>query len=139
MSKKKLIISILIVFILIMVLSIIVSQINKINEEKAMTEERSDGGVPYDDSQLNNFEITIEGMDKDIKKEIKDEDTFYLEFKKYIYFNGLVDANIATVEYQEVYQQDIRLIFALNNTSRTKIRCIIHTTEGTYEFFEDKS
>ena len=68
MSKKKLIISILIVFILIMVLAIIVSQINKINEEKAMTEERSDGGVPYDDSQLNNFEITIEGMDKDIKK-----------------------------------------------------------------------
>lgn len=140
MDKKKLLIILLILVVLIVIICIVVKmkQTNtKKEEENLPVEQREEGGEAYNDTQLNNFDITIEGMEKEIEKEIKDMDDFELEFKKYIYLNGLVDANIATIESYNINGNELKINFQLNNPSATKMTCIVNISEQTYEFFKE--
>ena len=100
-------------------------------------EQREEGGEAYNDAQLNNFDITIEGMEKEIENEIKDMDDFELEFKKFIYLNGLVDANIATIESYEINESKLTINFQLNNPSQTKMIGIVVINEQKYEFSKE--
>ena len=126
MDKKKLLIILLILLVLIVIICVVVKlyQSNaKEEEENLPLEQREEGGEAYNDAQLNNFDITIEGMEREIENEIKDMDEFELEFKKFIYLNGLVDANIATIDSYEINGNELKINFQLNNPSKTQMTC----------------
>lgn len=139
MDKKKLLIVLLILVVLMVIICIVVKrqQANTKKEENLQVEQREEGGEAYNDAQLNNFDITIERMEKEIEKEIKDMDDFELEFKKYIYLNGLVDANIATIESYNINGNELKINFQLNNPSATKMTCTVNISEQTYEFSKE--
>lgn len=140
MDKKKLLIILLILLVLIAIICIVVklyqSNIKK-EEENLPVEQREEGGEAYNDTQLNNFDITIQGMKKEIEDEIKDMEDFELEFKKFIYLNGLVDANVATIEIYEINGNELKINFQLNNPARTQMTCIVNISEQKYEFSKD--
>lgn len=139
MDKKKLLIVLLILVVLMVIICIVVKrqQANTKKEENLQVEQREEGGEAYNDAQLNNFDITIERMEKEIEKEIKDMDDFELEFKEYIYLNGLVDANIATIESYNINGNELKINFQLNNPSATKMTCTVNISEQTYEFSKE--
>ena len=140
MDKKKLLIILLILVVLIVIICIAVKlqqSDTKKEEENLPVEQREEGGEAYNDAQLNNFNITIEGVKKEIEKQIKDMDEFELEFKKFIYLNGLVDANIATIESYNINGNELEINFQLNNPSQTKMTCIVNISEQTYEFSKE--
>lgn len=140
MDKKRLLIILLILLVLIIIICI-VAKLNQVNskkeEENLPVEQREEGGEAYNDAQLNNFDITIEGMEKEIENEIKDMDDFELEFKKFIYLNGLVDADIATIESYEINENKLTINFQLNNSSQTKMIGIVDINEQKYEFSKE--
>lgn len=141
MDKKKLLIILLILLVLIVIICVVVKlyQSNaKEEEENLPLEQREEGGEAYNDAQLNNFDITIEGMEREIENEIKDMDEFELEFKKFIYLNGLVDANIATIDSYEINGNELKINFQLNNPSKTQMTCIVNISEQKYEFSKER-
>lgn len=140
MDKKKLLIILLILVVLIVIICIVVKlqqSDTKREEENLPVEQREESGEAYNDAQLDNFDITISGMEREIEKEINDMDDFELEFKKYIYLNGLVDANIATIESYNINGNELKINFQLNNPSATKMTCTVNISEQTYEFSKE--
>ncbi len=140
MNKRKIIMVILMLLILIVIICIAIylQKINKTKEEENLPiEELNEGGEPYNDAQLDNFDIKIEGMKSEIKKEIKNMNTFELEFKKFIYLNGLVDADVATITSYDINDNELTIKFQLNNPNRTQITGIVDLSEQEYKFSEE--
>ena len=140
MNKRKIIMVILMLLILIVIICIAIylQKINKTKEEENLPiEELNEGGEPYNDAQLDNFDIKIEGMKSEIKKEIKNMNTFELEFKKFIYLNGLVDADVATITSYDLNDNELTIKFQLNNPNRTQITGIVDLSEQEYKFSEE--
>lgn len=140
MNKRKIIMVILMLLILIVIICIAIylQKINKTKEEENLPiEDLNEGGEPYNDAQLDNFDIKIEGMKSEIKKEIKNMNTFELEFKKFIYLNGLVDADVATITSYDINDNELTIKFQLNNPNRTQITGIVDLSEQEYKFSEE--
>ncbi len=86
------------------------------------------GNTKYNENQLDNVSIEINGITEDISKHIKNQSEFIKAIKEYIYKNGLVDATAMEVQKYEYQENTDRLgiIFVLNNTNENKLRVIVN-------------
>lgn len=86
------------------------------------------GNTKYNENQLDNFSIEINGITEDISRHIKNQSEFIKAIKEYIYKNGLVDATSIEVQKYEYQENTDRLgiIFVLNNTNKNKLRVIVN-------------
>ena len=139
MDRKKLIIVIMMIIILVLIIFILIYGINTKNEDENITiEERNEGGEEYNITHLDNFDIKIEGLSDEIEDQIKDLEDFQIQFKEFVYLNGLVDADIANVISYNINENELQIDFQLNNPNQTKMYCIISILEQEYEFFEEE-
>ena len=134
MQKIILLISIILFVIIIAISLVIVMLNNKKQEEKDPIFEFSGAGDPYDDSQLNNFDIEIKGLNDEIISNIQNIDNFNYEFKKFVYLNGLVDADIATCVSYTTENNVMKVNLQLNNPARKDVLAMIYLGEDRYEF-----
>lgn len=76
-----------------------------------------------------NYSIEINGITDDISKHIKDQDEFNKELTKYVFDNGLSNANSMEVQKYEYQESTDRLaiIFILDNSARNRLRVIINS------------
>lgn len=149
MKKNKVIyIAIFIIFIiLIMVLLtsiVLIKSMIKKNEENPETkesiesidsiEEMQEGGIEYNENQLNNFTINIQGLTSEIEEKISNKEQFNLKFKEYIYINGLVDAENAILDKWQFKDDILYIRFKLDDIKETNL--IVKVEEDNIEVNE---
>lgn len=76
-----------------------------------------------------NYSIEINGITDDISKHIKNREEFNKELTKYVFDNGLSNANSMEVQKYEYQESTDRLaiIFVLDNPDEDKLRVIINS------------
>lgn len=129
--KKNKVICIVIFIILVILIMVLLTSVfvvksmikeNKENpEEIESIEEIEEGGIEYNESQLNNFTIKIQGLTSDIEEKISNKEQFNLKFKEYIYINGLVDAEIAIIDKWQFKANILYIIFKLDDINETSL------------------
>ena len=106
--------------IIILIVAILVMQKQIQDYENKPIEERNEGGVAYDISQLKNVDISIEGLTKEITKYINNTKEFNTKIKEYIYINGLVDASVAKViRHDIIAENNVKIYMQLNDINKT--------------------
>lgn len=137
MEKSQKIILICCIILVIIIVSVLIA-IFMLKEKQSQEEDPifqfSGEGNPYDDSQLDNFDITIEGMNSEISSNIQNMDNFNYEFKKFIYLNGLVDADIATCASYVIEDGEMKINMQLNNPAKKDVLAIVYLGQDKYEF-----
>ena len=100
-----------------------------------------EGGREYSQSDLDNYEFKISGMDEELIKKIPNYDDFTLRLKEYTYKKGIIQGNNAQfVEYDENKMTNIlSIVFNLNDKNKTKIVALIDLKTNTYNFRSDKN
>ena len=133
-QKFILIFCIILVVIIVAVLIAIFMLKDKGDQEENPIFQFSGEGDPYDDSQLDNFDMTIEGMNNEISSNIQNMNNFNYEFKKFIYLNGLVDANIATCADYVIEDGKMQINMQLNNPAKKDVLATVYLGQDKYEF-----
>lgn len=147
-ENKVIYIAIFIIFIiLIMVLLtsiVLIKNMIKNNEENSETigsietidpiEEMQEGGIEYNENQLNNFTINIQGLTSEIEEKISNKEQFNLKFKEYIYINGLVDAKNAIIDKWQFKDDILYIRFKLDDIRETNL--IVKVEEDNIEVNE---
>lgn len=91
------------------------------------TENTTDNEVDTD-SDVPLFPFEIQGINDDMSQYIKDKDELTNKVKDYIYYYGMFDATIASVQKYEYQESTKRLgmILKLNSPNEAKIKVIIN-------------
>ena len=91
----------------------------------------------YDKSNLQNVSINVKGLTNEIKEYISNFQEFELQFKEYIYLNGLVDAKTAVVKQWEVIENKLEILFEFDDMNITRIKAIINLSNNEIKIIED--
>jgi len=109
-----------VILMIVILMSILVIKRAKKQGEDAI-EHMQEGGIAYNENQLNNFTINIQGLTAEIEKKITNKKTFNLKFKEYIYLNGLVDAKNATIDKWQYKNNVLYMILKLDDINQTSL------------------
>lgn len=120
----------IIIIFLILIMNLIknIKSISTIKQEDYVIEnEYKSGGKEYSPEQLKNLQIKITDMPKEVKEKINDEEKLITSVKEYMFFNGLVDANVAKCDNYKIDEEkkQIKMRFILNNDAKDILLAII--------------
>ena len=133
MKNNKVLFMIFILVIVLIVLLVclaIIKNLNK-NEDIVNIEEQNEGGIEYNQNQLDNFNINIIGITDEIKNSINNIDEMYLKIKEYMYLYGLVDGDELVLNNYNAENNIITLYFSINDSKNTNIKVMIDTINNT--------
>lgn len=133
MKKNKVLFMIFILVIVLIVLLVCLAIIKKLNKNEDIVniEEQNEGGIEYNQNQLENFNINIIGITDEIKNSINNIDEMYLKIKEYMYLYGLVDGDELVLNNYNAENDIITLYFSINDSKNTNIKVVIDTINNT--------
>ena len=120
----------IIIIILIIIIDLIKDIKSSTSEKQnnyTIENQHETGNVQYNPEQLNNLKIKIENIPQEVIERIDDEKKLINSIKEYVFFRGLVDANIAKCDNYRINEEDkqIKLRFVLDNSDKDTLLVLI--------------
>lgn len=92
------------------------------------------GGAPYTEENINNINLQIDGITDEMQEYLNDIDTFEYNIKEYVYLNGLVQADTATItNYNVENGTTMNMVIELNDDKNTILNVVINLSDNTYD------
>lgn len=121
MSKKSIIyIIISILIIIIMFVVFIIKYKDKKENNQNDIQYVNEAGAEDDSRKINELEIRILGMNKEISEKINEKKLLYL-IKEYLYKNGLINCDKVQYMLHDIKDDIMTIKFKLNDDEETRI------------------
>ena len=85
------------------------------------------------DEIMKNIKISIANVSPETQNYIKNKDDFLYKIKKFMYENNLLDADIMTLTNSSIQNNQLIMLFVMNNQRKTKLKIVYNITDNSTE------
>ena len=85
------------------------------------------------DEIMKNIKISIANVTTETQDYIKNKDDFLYKIKKFMYENNLLDADTMTLTNSNIQNNQLIMLFVMNNQRKTKLKIVYNITDNNTE------
>ena len=85
------------------------------------------------DEIMKNIKISIANVTTETQDYIKNKDEFLYKIKKFMYENNLLDADTMTLTNSNIQNNQLIMLFVMNNQRKTKLKIVYNITDNSTE------